>query len=125
MKINIPEGYNRVMTYLILGDLEKFLSFTTTVFDATEKMKHKQDNELSHVEILIGDTCIMAGKAGEQWAVMNAGLFIYVEDADASFQKAKNAGASVVMELSDQSYGRTCGVKDPCGNVWWITSVKE
>jgi len=28
------------------------------------------------------------------------------------------------MQLSDQSYGRTCGVKDPCGNSWWITSVE-
>jgi uncharacterized glyoxalase superfamily protein PhnB len=47
-----------------------------------------------------------------------------VEDADKSFEAAKDNGAEVMTELSDQDYGRTCGVTDPTGNVWWITSLK-
>jgi len=66
----------------------------------------------------------MFGGSTEDWSVMTAGLFIYVEDADATYQKAMEAGAATVMALSDQAYGRTCGVKDPEGNTWWITSVK-
>ena len=46
------------------------------------------------------------------------------ENADESYKKAIDEGATTVMELSDQDYGRTCGVSDPFGNTWWITSVK-
>ena len=123
MAINIPPGYQQVMPYLILEDPEKFIEFTKAVFDATEKMKDTQDGEIRHAEILIGNNCIMFGKSSDQWTVMNSGLFIYVEDADATFQKALNAGAAIVMELSDKNYGRTGGIKDPTGNTWWITSV--
>lgn len=123
MAINIPPGYQQVMPYLILEDPEKFIEFTKAVFDATEKMKDTQDGEIRHAEILIGNNCIMFGKSSDQWTVMNSGFFIYVEDADATFQKALNAGAAIVMELSDKNYGRTGGIKDPTGNTWWITSV--
>ena len=60
----------------------------------------------------------------DKFKTSNAGLFIYVENADESYKKAIDEGATTVMELSDQDYGRTCGVSDPFGNTWWITSVK-
>ena len=41
----------------------------------------------------------------------------------AADEKALQAGATSVMPPADQDYGRSCGVKDPCGNTWWITSV--
>jgi len=59
----------------------------------------------------------------EDWLPQPAGLFIYVENADEGFRKAKEAGAQVIMEPVDREYGRSCGVKDPFGNTWWITSV--
>ena len=55
---------------------------------------------------------------------MPAGLFIYVEDADETYKKAIEEGATVVTTLSDQAYGRSGGVKDPFGNTWWITAAK-
>jgi uncharacterized glyoxalase superfamily protein PhnB len=124
MALSIPQGYQQVMPYLILKDPERFIDFTTKVFGATEKMRQMKGDEIGHAEILIGENCIMFGKSNQEWGLMPAGLFIYVEDADATYQKALDAGAETVMELSDQSYGRTYGVKDPEGNTWWITSVK-
>lgn len=124
--VNIPKDYNRVMPYLILKDPGQFFEFTKQVFNATEKMRHvHESNGLVHGEILIGDSCIMFGGSGEQWEQMPAGLFVYVENADETFQKALDAGGTVVMGLSDQEYGRTCGVKDPTGNTWWITSINK
>jgi len=49
---------------------------------------------------------------------------VYVEDADAAYKLALDNGATSLMPPADQDYGRTCGVKDPFGNTWWITSVK-
>jgi uncharacterized glyoxalase superfamily protein PhnB len=51
-------------------------------------------------------------------------MFVYVDNADEIYQKALQEGAVSIMEPADQSYGRSCGVEDPYGNTWWITSVK-
>jgi PhnB protein len=123
--VHIPPGYNQVMPYLILDDPERFFEFTKTVFDAVEKSRHTDATRgLVHGEVLIGKACIMFGGRSGDWPPMTSGLFVYVSDADAYFTKAIGAGATVVMELTNQEYGRTCGVKDPCGNTWWITSTK-
>jgi uncharacterized glyoxalase superfamily protein PhnB len=50
-------------------------------------------------------------------------MFVYVADADVTFDKAIKAGSTTVMEIADLEYGRSGGVTDPFGNVWWITSV--
>lgn len=65
----------------------------------------------------------MCAESVEDWLPQTAGLFTYVENADESFRKAKEAGAETIMEPVDREYGRSCGVKDPCDNTWWITSV--
>lgn len=117
-----PEYYRTVMPYLILEDVSAFLSFTKSVFGAEEKMKTANDEGIRHAEITIGDSTIMLGQSTGQWEPQPAGLYINVESADESYKKALDAGATSVMELSDQDYGRTCGVLDPCGNTWWITS---
>lgn len=124
-KSNNPDYYQTVMPYLILNDVKAFLKFATSVFGAEEKMRHLDDDgRVVHAEIVIGDSTIMAGESTEQWATQNAGLYINVDSADKMFRKALDAGATVVMELSDQEYGRSGGVKDPQGNTWWITSPK-
>ncbi|MEX0610018.1 MAG: VOC family protein [Balneolaceae bacterium] len=121
-----PDYYQTVMPYLILKDVEAFLDFTKEVFGAEEKMKHLDDNKrVVHAEIVIGDSTIMAGESNQQWSSQPAGLYINVDSADESYQKALDAGAASVMELSYKEYGRACGVKDSNGNTWWITSVIE
>lgn len=113
------------MPYLMLEGAEKFIAFTETVFAA--KLIHhstRGENLLGHCEIQIGGSTLMFSDASAEWTPQTANLFVYVDNADLSFQKAIDAGATVLMELSDQDYGRTCGVTDPFGNVWWITSVQ-
>ena len=124
--MNIPTGHQAVMPYLILNGASKFIDFTQKVFDAKLISTHLRDDQktIMHAEIGIDGSTIMFAEATEQFAPQTAHLFIYVEDADKSFQAAKDNGAEVMTELSDQDYGRTCGVTDPTGNVWWITSLK-
>jgi PhnB protein len=120
--LSIPEGYQQVMPYLILQNAAQFLSFMEKVFGATEKYKAlKDDGSIGHAELQIGESTIMFADSNEQWRTENAGLFIYVADADETYNKAIEAGATSVMPMSDQPYGRTGGVKDPFGNTWWIT----
>lgn len=122
-KFKNPDYYQTVMPYLVLPDLKAFLEFTKNVFGAEEKMKHTDDDgRIVHAEIVIGESTIMAGESNEQWEPQPAGLYINVDSADDMYKKSLEAGAVSVMELSDQEYGRTCGVKDSNGNTWWITS---
>lgn len=121
--INLPQGYQRVMPYLILKDAAGFLDFCKVVFDATEKLKHMRDETtIAHAEIQIGESTIMFAEATDQWKTQTAGLFVYVKDADETYKKALENGAVSVMEPANQSYGRSGGITDPCGNTWWITN---
>ena len=123
-KINIPEGYQTVMPYLILSDALKFMEFAQKIFGATIKMKKLNDDQtLMHGEIQVGGSTIMIGGSSEQWSPQPAGLYVHVMDADDTYKKALMAGAVSVMEPADRDYGRSGGVKDPFGNTWWITTV--
>ena len=113
------------MPYLIVRDASEFLNFVQEVFQAEVKMEHSDDNgRVVHAEIVIGDSTIMVGESNDDWKPQPGGLYINVDSADERYRKALNAGATTVMELSNQSYGRTSGVMDPSGNTWWITSAQ-
>jgi uncharacterized glyoxalase superfamily protein PhnB len=120
----IPEDYQTVTTYLIIKDAASFIQFIQTVFNAEIVNKHMRDeNTIMHAELKIGNSIIMLADSTPQYAPANANLFIYVEDADATYKKAIDNGAAPITELANQSYGRSGGVKDSFGNTWWITSV--
>ena len=96
----------------------------TEVFNAEISYKAMRDEKtIMHAELKIGDSKIMFADANDQWKTQPAGLFIYVDEADAIYDKALGQGAEVVKPISNQSYGRSGGVKDPFGNTLWITSV--
>ena len=125
--MKIPDQYNRLMPYLILKDTGAFKKFMEKVFDATEQLiVPGEDGTVMHGELRIGEAVVMFAEAGGQFTIMNAGMYIHVDDADITYQKALTAGALTVegQEPSDKDYGRSCGVKDPFGNTWWITSVR-
>lgn len=123
-KFENPDYYKTVMPYLILNDVGAFSEFAQEVFEAEEKMRHTEDgsDRVVHLEVTIGDSTIMAGESNGQYNVQPAGLYIVVNSADEVYQRALDAGAESVMDLSDKEYGRAAGVKDPFGNTWWITS---
>ena len=124
--VQLPEGYQMVMPYLILDNAIAFFEFTEKVFGAREKTKHLlDDGSLMHGEITIGGSTVMFGNASPQWKVQTAGLYIHVLDADVVFARAMESGATEVTPVSDQSYGRSGGIMDPFGNVWWITAARS
>jgi PhnB protein len=53
-------------------------------------------------------------------------LSLYVEDADAVFDRAVKAGAEAVMPLADMFWGDRYGqIRDPFGHIWAIATHKE
>jgi uncharacterized glyoxalase superfamily protein PhnB len=118
----IPQGYHTVTPYLVTGDVGALLEFVQKAFDAkvTEKLE-MPGGPIMHAAVLIGDSHVMMGQASENNPAMPTMLYLYVQDCDAAYQKALDAGAESVQEPTDQFYGdRSGGVRDSLGNQWWV-----
>lgn len=121
--MNIPIGHQAVMPYLMLEDAVGFIGFVKKVFDAEITHESMRDGIVGHCEAQIGGSTIMFSNSRDQWTPQTANMFVYVENADETYAKAVENGSQTVMPPDDQDYGRSCGVTDPFGNTWWITSV--
>ena len=122
--VQVPENYQAVMPYLILKDAGSFIKFAERVFDAKiGLMEMLDETKIMHAELKIGSSTVMVAETNADYEPQTAGLFVYVKDADAAFERALKLGGEKILEVSDKPYGRSGGIKDPFGNTWWITSV--
>jgi PhnB protein len=120
----VQEGFHTLTPY-IYGGL-KLIDFLKQVFGAEEIRIGKPDEsgEL-HCELKIGDSPLLVGSGYFADSSMAAAIWIYVPDADATYKRALQAGATAVREPANQTWGdRVCGVKDSFGNTWWIATHK-
>ena len=121
--MNIPTGHNAIMPYLMMEDAAGFIEFIKAVFNAEMTHYDIKDGIVGHCEARFSGGTIMFSSSRDEWKPQTANMFVYVENADETYAKALQNGADTVMPPDDQEYGRSCGVTDPHGNVWWITSV--
>jgi uncharacterized glyoxalase superfamily protein PhnB len=123
----IPEGYPRVIPYLVVSRAQPLIAFLQSVFggEQIERME-AADGRVMHAEVRIGDAVVMIGEAKEGVPPRPSTLYLYVEDVDAAYRRAIQAGASSLMEPADQFYGdRNAGVADAEGNQFWIGARVE
>lgn len=119
--MKIPAQYLPVVPYLILDDSKKFLDFTKYVFAATEQHISRYDNgDIQHGEIRIFDAVIMFAQANENWTNKPAGMFLYVENVDQTYDAGLRQNAISLMPPERKDYGYTAGFEDPFGNQWWL-----
>ena len=123
----IPEGFHTLTPYIIVEGALELVDFLKQVFDAKEvELVKLPDGALMHAELLVGTSMLMLGDAHGTHPIVNAMLYAYVEDVDAIYKRAIEAGAISVREPRDEFYGdRTGGVKDKWGNQWWFATHIE
>jgi len=122
--MQVPQQYNPLMPYLILPNAYEFIAFMKEVFNAEQQaIVPRSEGIIMHGELRIGEAVIMFADVTDQFTAKPAGLFIYVDGVDETYKKALAGGAQPVMEPQQQSYGYTCGFKDPFGNDWWVTQA--
>jgi PhnB protein len=124
----IPEGFHTVTPYLVVEGAARLLEFLKRAFGAQElePPSTRPDGTILHAAVRIGDSPVMLAEASEPWKPMPTGIYLYVEDTDATYRRALEAGGTSLMEPADQFYGdRNAGVKDPSGNFWWISTHVE
>lgn len=131
----IPEGYHSLTIYLSIVDAAQAIDFYRRAFDAVEESRlDAPGGKVAHAELRIGDTRMMLSEPCSQgpFGTLQGdspppfGLHLYVEDVDARFQQAVDAGATVINPVSDQFYGdRTGTLKDPFGHLWFVATHVE
>lgn len=114
---NAPEGWHTVTPRLIVADVAGQVRFLKAVFGATGDVKND-----APCEMRIGDSMVMVSGTGVRDAIASC-LYVYVDDADASYRRAIDAGAETIEEPLDTPYGdRRAVVRDTAGNIWQIAT---
>lgn len=116
-----PDGWHTVTPRIIVGDPEGLISFIKQVFQGRGEFRPGRP-----AEIRIGDSVVMISDGDDLREPAPAFLYVYVEDADATFRRATAANAVPVEEPTDMPYGdRRAMVKDAWGNTWQIATHKH
>ncbi|HTX35611.1 MAG TPA: VOC family protein [Bryobacteraceae bacterium] len=131
----IPQGYHTVTPYLVVNDAAKAIEFYKRAFDAKEKFRMEgPPGKIGHAELQIGDSILMVAdempqmdaKAPQSLGGTTAGIFLYVKDVDAVFNKAVGAGAKATMPVADMFWGDRYGkLMDPFGHSWSMATHIE
>jgi PhnB protein len=132
---SIPEGYHTLTMSLTVEKADEAIEFYKRAFGATERVRMTApDGSIGHAELEIGDSVIMVSDPFPQSTVRpprevgatTASVFMYVEDVDAAFKRAIDAGATSSMDVEDMFWGDRFGtVTDPFGHVWSIATHVE
>ena len=122
----IREGFHTITPYILVGGAAKFIDFMKEAFGAEEKGRVQLPNgKIMHAEAKVGDSVIELSDGNDQYSATPVALHYYVDDADATYARAIEAGAISTHAPVDQPYGdREAGIKDPFGNSWFIATPK-
>ena len=132
----IPPGFHSVTPYLVVKGAAEAIEFYRAAFDADEVYRHtcEQSGLVTNAQLRIGNSMLMLNDEFPDMGCFgpsetNASpvtIHLYVEDADAVFDRAVAAGASVQMPVSDMFWGDRFGVvQDPYGHKWSIATRTE
>lgn len=123
----VPEGYHAVTPYLLAEDADGLIRFLEQAFEATLLSRYDgPDGRMAHAVLQVGDSKVMMGQSTPEWPPTRALIHLYVDDVDAVFRRALEAGGRVIRDPENTFYGdRSAGVDDPHGNQWWLATHVE
>jgi uncharacterized glyoxalase superfamily protein PhnB len=115
---SLASALRTVTPVLLLKGAAEYVEFLRRALGAVEEMRAAgPSGELRYVRLRVGDAAIELGEADP----MPGSFMLYVGDPDASYHQALAAGATSLVPLSDQPYGRMGGVEDAVGNQWFFS----
>lgn len=128
----IPQGMNTITPHLVCAGAADAIEFYKKAFNATEMVRlDGPEGKLMHAAVRIGDSVVMLMDEFKEWGSLGpkslkgspVTVHLYVDDADASVERAVAAGAKVVVPLDDTFWGDRYGVlEDPFGHKWSIAT---
>ena len=113
-------GWHSVTPRLFCDDPKGLVEFLKRTFGATGDFF-----ETRPAEITIGDSIVMVSATGPR-AATHSCLYVYVDDVDATFRRAVEAGGTSVEEPDNMPWGDRRGiVTDTFGNDWQIATRND
>lgn len=132
---DVPPTPSGVTAYLVIQGAAAAIDFYKSVLGAEETLRlASPDGSIGHAELLIGGGAIMLAdevpdmniKAPPTIGGSATGLLVYVDDPDAVFNSAIEAGATEFKPVADQFYGERSGTfDDPFGHRWTVSKRTE
>jgi PhnB protein len=131
----IPDNYPQVTPYLCVDGADAAIRFYNTVLGATERGRLAgPDGKVGHAELQLGDSLIMLADEYPDMGLRGpkaiggtpVTISVYVEDVDAVFDRALEAGATSLRPVETQFYGDRAGqFEDPFGHRWNVATHVE
>ncbi|MDN5857271.1 MAG: VOC family protein [Pseudonocardia sp.] len=122
-------------THVFVPDATAAVEFYLRAFGATELMRHRlPDGRVLFVELAFGpDKLLLSEEVVELNALAPASvggspvmLLLELDDVDATFARALDAGAEVEMPVAEMFWGERYGiVRDPFGHRWALCTRRE
>ncbi|HXE16579.1 MAG TPA: VOC family protein [Stellaceae bacterium] len=123
-----PPGMSQIIPYLYVADVPAEVDWLVRVFGFEKIMVVPTGNGRHHGEVRFGAGVVMMGTAADQFdskspnqaKAHSSGVFVYLDDVDAHYVRARAAGAEIVQAIADQDYGRTYWARCPEGHDWFF-----
>jgi uncharacterized glyoxalase superfamily protein PhnB len=123
----MPGGYRTIAPYIIVPRAAEFIEFLKEAFAGTERFRFPIEGSdlIMHAEVAIGNSIIELADANERVPPAPTAIHLYVDDADATYSRAVEAGATSIYEVGDHVSGdRQGAVRDPFGNLWYVAMIQ-
>ena len=128
----VPKGYRTVTPYLVVRGADAALAYYADVFGAEILSRIYADDQFTvlHAEMKIGNSIIIVSDEMPAFGIYSPFAYggtgvsqnLYLPDVDLIWEKAVEAGCTVLVPLADTHYGeRFAKVADPFGHVWSIS----
>ena len=128
----IPEGFSTITSTLIVNGAAKAIDTYKKAFGATEvyRMETPDKKKIMHACLQIGDSKLFLCDAMPEWGCgtpSSSSFYVYLDNVDDAFKKAKQAGLEELSAVEDMFWGdRTGRLKDGFGNNWTLaTHVRD
>jgi len=129
----VPPGFHTITPHLTVRGAADAIAFYGRAFGAEELARHEMPGggAVMHASLRIGDSHLMLNDEFPQGAKAPDAstpvtMHLYVDDADALFGRAVEAGCEVVFPMDDTFWGDRYGlVQDPYGHRWSIATHVE
>ncbi|MGH8549639.1 MAG: VOC family protein [Methylococcales bacterium] len=132
----ISKLMHTVTPHIVCAGVADAIEFYKKAFNAVEMIRLPgPQGKLIHACIQIGDSAVMLADEMPDWGSLgpkslkgtSVSIHLQVEDADAVFEQAVNAGAKIRMPMGDMFWGDRYGMlEDPFGHQWSVaTHVRD
>jgi len=122
----------KIIPVLVCQDIAAEHDFLVEALGFSSGGIHRtEDGQVVHGEVSIGDFVIWLHRVVDEFKLASprsipfasSGLFVYVADVDAHYERARARGARLDSEPKDMPYGqREYGLTDPEGHRWWFAT---